>query len=359
MANQKSKREVAWRVFATEFNASTVELPGEDQYAPTYLLSPLGAKINRIYITGVLTECENVGTDLEPLWRGRVSDPTDVFYISAGQFQPEAARMLAELEPPVLVGIVGKGRTYSPDETTTYVSVRVELVKAITQQKRDYWVLEACRSLHHRLNFMAKGLKMDAPDLDKLSSLGYSNSLSAGVMEAINQYGSIDIQPFANILTNTLTELASETTMEISTIDAGTVKSGLDGGADISAGASTGAGSDIDKEPIEDQDNIAESGLDPNSDIDKTGSIDVSDGEVPDKSEGAGEDKDDYEISEQLVLEIITSLVQDNPEGVVYEDIQERAFEQGLDKQLMEECIGSLIDKGIIYEPSIGVFKTV
>ena len=83
----KRKREVAWRVFAREFNSASAELPGDDQYAPTYIVTPLGAMINRIFLTGVLTECENVGTEPEPLWRGRVSDPTGVFYISAGQGQ--------------------------------------------------------------------------------------------------------------------------------------------------------------------------------------------------------------------------------------------------------------------------------
>ena len=62
MATTRTKREAAWRVFAREFNSATVELPSQDQYAPSYVLSPLGAMINRVYLTGVLTECENVGT---------------------------------------------------------------------------------------------------------------------------------------------------------------------------------------------------------------------------------------------------------------------------------------------------------
>ena len=56
-------REVAWRVFADEFNSSSVEMRDEGEYAPAYVLTPLGALVNRVYAVGVLTEVENIGTE--------------------------------------------------------------------------------------------------------------------------------------------------------------------------------------------------------------------------------------------------------------------------------------------------------
>ena len=53
-------RETAWRVFATELNSSTLEIKATEEKMPSYIVSPLGAKINRVLITGVLTEKENV-----------------------------------------------------------------------------------------------------------------------------------------------------------------------------------------------------------------------------------------------------------------------------------------------------------
>ena len=48
-------REPAWRVFAAEYNAASLELKGEEQKTPSFIITPLGGKINRIYFTGVLT----------------------------------------------------------------------------------------------------------------------------------------------------------------------------------------------------------------------------------------------------------------------------------------------------------------
>ncbi|UCF08828.1 MAG: DNA-binding protein, partial [Thermoplasmata archaeon] len=119
-------REVAWRVFAGEYNYTTYVETGSDERAPSYVVTPLGARINRLFIVGVLTDVENIGTDTEPMWRARVSDPTGVFYISAGQYQPEAAQILSTIKPPKFVAVVGKSRTYSPEEGVIYVSVRPE-----------------------------------------------------------------------------------------------------------------------------------------------------------------------------------------------------------------------------------------
>jgi RPA family protein len=347
MAAPVGKREVAWRVFAREFNSATTVQPGEDQYAPTYVISPLGALINRVYLTGVLTECENAGTETEPLWRGRVSDPTDVFYISAGQFQPKAARQLAELEVPSLIGIIGKARTYSPDENTLYVSVRVENVKEITQELRDYWVLEACQSLQYRLNAINEASKMEPPNVQELTSLGFSKKISMGIVEAINQFGDIDYQPYHDLLSTVLNELTMETSMDVTVTHSQSAKPEL----------------------IENIDNILLDSSVENQNMKSTDKKTVSESESqlietknvesePDQTNEKSEEVD-IEVSENLIFEIINSLAEDNPDGVSYDAVQGQATEHGLDKDIIEECIGSLIDKGVIYEPTIGVFKAV
>jgi len=59
-------------------------------------------KCNRLFIVGVVTEVENIGKD-NTLWRGRVADPTGVFTVYAGQYQPESAIFLSELNIPAYV----------------------------------------------------------------------------------------------------------------------------------------------------------------------------------------------------------------------------------------------------------------
>ncbi|MCZ7372687.1 MAG: DNA-binding protein, partial [Candidatus Methanoperedens sp.] len=102
-------REVAWRVFAHEFNRSSLHISEGDERAPNYIITPTGVKCNRLFIVGVVTEVENIGKD-NNLWRARIADPTGVFTMYAGQYQPEAAIFLSELNIPAYVAVVGKAR---------------------------------------------------------------------------------------------------------------------------------------------------------------------------------------------------------------------------------------------------------
>ena len=44
--------------------------------------------------------------------------------------------------------------------------------------------------------------------------------------------------------------------------------------------------------------------------------------------------------------------------GALWDDIVERCSRVGLDKDIVEEAISSLLDKGLIYEPVLGTIKT-
>ena len=144
-------REVAHRVFAAEFNEATLQVrDGEDQYAPQYLLTPTGAKCNRVFVVGVLTEKEDVGTDAQ-FWRGRIVDPTGAFTVYAGQYQPEAAAILAKTSPPEFIAIVGKPSTYTTKEGNIVTSIRPEYVQVVDEDTRDRWVVDAAKQTKARL----------------------------------------------------------------------------------------------------------------------------------------------------------------------------------------------------------------
>ncbi|NEU58448.1 RPA family protein [Halorussus sp. MSC15.2] len=145
-------REVARRVFAGEFNDATHTFKeSEEERAPVYVLLPTGVRANRIFVVGTLTETEDVGEDSE-YWQGRVVDPNgDPFFVYAGQYQPEAASMLRELEPPAYVAITGKPRTYETDDGNTNVSVRPESITLVDAATRDRWVVETAEQTLDRI----------------------------------------------------------------------------------------------------------------------------------------------------------------------------------------------------------------
>jgi uncharacterized protein len=151
MSQAELTREVARRVFASEFNDSTYTFKeSDDERAPNYALLPTGDRANRVFIVGTLTETEDVGEESE-YWRGRVVDPTGTFFVYAGQYQPEAASVLRDAEPPEYVAIVGKPRTYETDDGTVNVSVRPESIAIVDEDTRDRWVVETAERTLDRI----------------------------------------------------------------------------------------------------------------------------------------------------------------------------------------------------------------
>lgn len=151
MSADRPMREVAQRVFAQEFNDASVTFKeSDDERAPLYLLLPTGARANRIFAIGTLTETDDVGQDGE-YWRGRVVDPTGTFFVYAGQYQPQPASALRELETPAYVAVVGKPRTYETDTGDVNVSVRPESISVVDVDARDRWVIETAEHTLDRI----------------------------------------------------------------------------------------------------------------------------------------------------------------------------------------------------------------
>jgi len=152
MSQSDPTREVARRVFAREFNAATHTFKeSDDDRAPVYALLPTGESANRVFFVGTLTETEDVGDDNE-YWQGRVVDPNgDTFYVYAGQYQPEAAAVLRETEPPEYVSVVGKPATYEPEAGSINVSVRPESITIVDAPTRDRWVVETAERTLERI----------------------------------------------------------------------------------------------------------------------------------------------------------------------------------------------------------------
>ena len=290
-------REVAWRIFANEYNSSIHVESGVGERAPSYVVTPLGAKVNRLFVVGVVTDVENIGTEAEPMWRARLSDPTGVFYISAGQYQPEAAQVLSKIKPPKFVAVIGKSRTYSPEEGVLYVSIRPETIKEVDSDLRDYWVLDACKNLKQRLDIVSEATQMENPSLENIISLGADKNLAEGIISAIEHYDYIDISRFNSMLIDALKHVLPEY-----------------------------------------QVNTAEKPVETRQEEDET-------------------DEDNLE-NEEGFLEIIEALDKD-VKGASWEDIVKEAEKKGLSRMQIEETTNSLLDKGLIYEPVLGRIKRI
>jgi len=166
--NMAFERMKAMRLFAAELRATTIEVQkkGGDQYESQLYLTQTGLKASRVMIVGTATEIEDIGTD-GSFYRMRVSDPTGVFFVTAGQYQPEAAQVMQALigKLPAFVTVVGKASLYTPKEGTVLTSIRAEKVVLADENIRNTWLVETARATLDRLAALktntALGLEVD------------------------------------------------------------------------------------------------------------------------------------------------------------------------------------------------------
>ncbi len=142
-------REPAWRVFASEMMASLFDEKGTGDRPTSYLLSPLGARMNRVLLVGRLSVPDALGEDeARPFLRSRLTDPTGTVTVTAGSFQPRALAGLRSVraEDPYLV--VGKAHLFVGRNGTAYPSVRAEALRPLSEDEaRAAWAEAAAQTL--------------------------------------------------------------------------------------------------------------------------------------------------------------------------------------------------------------------
>ena len=200
-------REPAWRVFSAEYNASKHYIRSEEPKKPSYVITPLGAKISRLFIVGVLTEVRNITDEVV---KARVADQTGAFYLLAGKFRPEARHILETTKTPEFIAVVGKSNVFKPEEEIVYVSVVPERVRVVNEILRDYWVFDTARKLKIRIEAMQEALKMDEPTVKKIVDLGFSKKIAEGIVEAIKRYEKINVERYIDMLRDALKHLLPE-----------------------------------------------------------------------------------------------------------------------------------------------------
>ena len=184
------RREVAHRLFAAEFEDSEFSYSESDEErAPNYVVTPTGARVNRLFVVGVLTELEQVN---EEVLRARIVDPTGAFVVYAGQYQPEALAFLEAATPPLFVAVTGKARTFEPEDgDRVFTSVRPESISEVDAETRDRWVVQAAEQTVARVGRMASARDSDLsgdPLQQALVAAGVSDSDAAGATLALEYY---------------------------------------------------------------------------------------------------------------------------------------------------------------------------
>ena len=301
------KRQPALHMFASEYGESTLSEKGSGEFDPSFVVTKLGSRVNRVIVAGLLERIE--GRDVangSVIYQGQLRDPSGINYFSVGDYVSDSVKEMtiqlsARLESgePILVLMVAKTRLYQTEEGAIYTSLRPEEMCVIDAQRYASWLAKTSQSLMHRMSNYVTSLDFEA-NSESLSKSEMSEEQILGLIASRNHYGDVDLEHYRLNVMQAL---------------------------DIAEGKLDAA-----TKPAPQRMLVDESGDDGPS----------------------GDDKPDLETA---IIDIITKL--DQGDGVEFETILVNAEARGFQRTIAEEKLEELSDDGTVHEPAFGWFRLV
>lgn len=317
MMNQvRFGRQSAIRIFAQEYSDSNLPLEGVGEYAPSFIITKLGAKVNRALFGGVIDRFERREGDNGPTYSGHLRDATGgVHRFQIAPFQPElhadAEELLARFESGdrFLMMMIGRARWFESDDGGIFTSFRAEEFATVERSVYVNWLVEASAATLRRLD--AYNLSLDSENTNEsLKSAGVPADLIEGMILAKNHYSSFDPENYKVGVLQSLS-MALSSNSEIEQIITSTEESTM----------------------LEAPENSPQMKNDAvKSDSKPTGDVD------------------------DVILNVIRS--SSNPDGMPYDSIVLACVEAGFSRESSEDAIEDLRDiKCEIIEPRFGFFQ--
>ena len=317
MMNQvRFGRQSAIRIFAQEYSDANLPLEGVGEYAPSFIITKLGAKVNRALFGGVIDRFERREGDNGPTYSGHLRDATGgVHRFQIAPFQPElhadAEELLARFESGdrFLMMMVGRARWFESDDGGIFTSFRAEEFTTVDRSVYVNWLVEASAATLRRLDAYNSSLESENSS-DSLKSAGVPVDLIEGMILAKNHYSSFDPENYkVGVLQSLSMALSSNSEIEqmiVSPEESVVVET-------------SESKSQINNEDIKNTSN-------PTGDVD------------------------------DVILNVIRS--SPNPDGVPYDSIVLACVEAGFSRESSEDAIEDLRDiKCEIIEPRFGFFQ--
>jgi len=305
-AGGRARRQPAWHMLASEFSEATLNEKGSGEYDPSFVITKLGAKVNRVIVAGLLERLEVRETSNgSTLYQGQMRDPSGVHYFSVGDYASESMRELTlklvektEVGEPVLLLMTAKSRWYQTDEGAVYTSLRPEEACEIDAKTYALWLTRAAEGTLQRMKIHSDSLSAE-PTKEGLSAAGVPENMVEGLLLSRNHYGDIDTE---NYTLNVMQALdIAEGRMEAASQPAAPPQAKIDG---------------------------------------------------EESPEGPAEDD-----AKDILVAIIGQL--DQGDGVDFETVLTNAGARGIDRQVAESKLDELSNEGTLHEPRFGWFRIV
>ena len=306
---RRMRRQPAWHMLASEFGESTLNEQGSGEFDPLYVITKLGAKVNRLVVAGLLERLEPRETSTgATIWQGQIRDPSGIHYFSVGDYAAESMRELTiklssqvDDGDTVMLLMVAKARFFQNEEGAVYTSLRPEEATIISGSTYRDWLVKASHEMLERMDIQKKSLSLESTT-EAFAAGEIPENLINGLLLANAHYGDLDLE---NYRLNIMQAL------------------------DIAEGKATST-IPSPQESKESQKTLA--------DTDVTDSTD-----------------DDSVDLKTVVLDLISRL--DKGEGVDFDTVLSNAAARGHDRDSTEAALEELSEEGVVHEPRFGWFK--
>ncbi len=190
-------RQSAVRLFAQEYQEASLTEEGSGEYDPSFVITKIGAKINRVLVCGVIDRMERREGDSGPNYSGHVRDPTGSHLFNVASFQPELhpdfEELMARFESGdrFLMALVGKARWFETEDGGMFTSLRAEEFTIIDRECYTNWLVETAEATLRRIDAHSASLEADLTPA-ALEAGGVPRDLVDGLILARGHYGDFD-----------------------------------------------------------------------------------------------------------------------------------------------------------------------
>ncbi len=201
-SQQRSRRQTAIRLFAREFYESSLPDGGQGEYDPRFVVTKLGARVNRMFVAGVIERLERRDTERGPMFSGAVRDPTGLHLWSVGSFRPELHIEMEELVARFesgdrfLMACIGKSNHYTTEDGGFRCRMQMEDYAIIDREIYANWLVETADQTMRRIDALGKAKSAENTDANTLRDAGVPADLIDGLGLALNHYGEWDAEGY-------------------------------------------------------------------------------------------------------------------------------------------------------------------
>ena len=199
--SRRSPRQTAIRMLAQEYSDASLTEMGTGEFDPSFVITKLGARVNRALVAGVIDRLERRDGDNGPSYSGHIRDPTGNHVFNIAPFQeemhPEAEELLARFESGdrFLMSLVGKARWFETEDGGVFTSLRVEQLAIIDKERYSRWLVEAAEATLRRMKSYEDSVGLDA-NSSALIDGGIPVDIANGMAQARSHYPEFDLENY-------------------------------------------------------------------------------------------------------------------------------------------------------------------